>query len=467
MDLSKANGSINIPPFFGGGCEKYADWKIYMRIFLCSLDELLWTVIVTGYSDPEISDEKTSATTPKPRDKWSETEINLQKANHKALHCIFSALSDDERQSVNRCETAKEAWDLLEATYEGNTKVRAQKLEQLTYEFETIKMKEDESVDEFYRRIMKIANQCNSLKSKIPEYKLVRKLLRGLPKVYQSKVISIEDSYNLDTMRLDELLGDLKAFEQRWVTPEKKSKGVAFKATKKEKIIEDSEDLDIALITKKFKQFLKNKTNSGNRGQSESKKFNSRFDSSSNSKFESNRFKQKKTRTGPTCYECGGQGHISTECGNRKHEETQNKSMLTTWSDDEDATALVCSIGFTDLESDDSDFEEEMEYRCSHMYKASKAMLKKNKNLEAKLNKIKMKKTELEDQFEIAHKTWDGEREKLIKEVEKLQNLGSTTRKWVLGDEMKKTGRLFFFRRPRENLADEKKIVAQGKKIVA
>lgn len=109
-----------------------------MKTFLCSLDDLLWTVIVTGYSDLVLTDEKSSITTPKPKYQWSEAEKNLLKANHKALHCIFAALSEDERQSVNMFETTKEAWDFLEATYEGNKKVRSQKLQQLTLEFETM-----------------------------------------------------------------------------------------------------------------------------------------------------------------------------------------------------------------------------------------------------------------------------------------------------------------------------------------
>ena len=34
-----AGGSINSPPWFEGGCEKYTQWKIYMKSYLYAQDE--------------------------------------------------------------------------------------------------------------------------------------------------------------------------------------------------------------------------------------------------------------------------------------------------------------------------------------------------------------------------------------------------------------------------------------------
>lgn len=210
-------------------------------------------------------------------------------------------------------------------------------------------------------------------------------MLIGLPKSYQSKEISIENAYDLDTLKLDELLGNLKAFEQRWITPEKKTKGVAFKATKKEKIEEDPENLDLALITKQFKQFMKNKNASGKnfRSNSDSKNFsNFKNEGGSSSRTDSNRFKPKTAPTGPTCFTCGGVGHLDADCGNKK-QDSANKSLISTWSDDEEQNvAFVCYVkDFSDSDSDE-DFEDEIDFRCSQMYKASKLLVKRNEVLE-------------------------------------------------------------------------------------
>lgn len=74
-----------------------------MKTFLCSIDELLWTVIEDGYVDPGTINPNSSGVIVKARKDWTAEEINLKKADNKAKHCIFVALSEDERISVEQC----------------------------------------------------------------------------------------------------------------------------------------------------------------------------------------------------------------------------------------------------------------------------------------------------------------------------------------------------------------------------
>ncbi|XP_062021174.1 uncharacterized protein LOC133737680 [Rosa rugosa] len=60
---------------------------------------------------------------------------------------------------ISHCDTAKQAWDLLQVTYEGNKKVRGQKLQILVLEFENMTMGEDESIDDFHARLLNVTNQ--------------------------------------------------------------------------------------------------------------------------------------------------------------------------------------------------------------------------------------------------------------------------------------------------------------------
>ncbi|XP_024156352.1 uncharacterized protein LOC112164385 [Rosa chinensis] len=126
---------------------------------------------------------------------------------------------------ISHCDTAKQAWDLLQVTYEGNKKVRGQKLQRLVLEFENMTMGEDESIDDFHARLLNVTNQCCSLDDPFEEHRIVKKFLKALPSKFQAKQIAIEETQDLDTYSLDKLIGNLKTFEMR-IKPEKKCGGI-------------------------------------------------------------------------------------------------------------------------------------------------------------------------------------------------------------------------------------------------
>ena len=77
-------------------------------------------------------------------------------------------------------------------TYEGTKDVRDSKLQRLTKNFEEIKMKEDESFNEFYAKIKDIVNIAFNLGETIPEPKIVKKVLRSLPEIFHAKITTIK-----------------------------------------------------------------------------------------------------------------------------------------------------------------------------------------------------------------------------------------------------------------------------------
>ena len=62
-------------------------------------------------------------------------------------------MSTDEFHRISHEETAKEAWTILETTYEGTKKVKNTKLLILNTQFEELKMGDDESFDSFYGKL--------------------------------------------------------------------------------------------------------------------------------------------------------------------------------------------------------------------------------------------------------------------------------------------------------------------------
>ncbi|XP_022889006.1 uncharacterized protein LOC111404428 [Olea europaea var. sylvestris] len=125
--------------------------------------------------------------------------------NSKGLHALFMSVSPEEFRRVLMCETAKEVWDILEIMHEGTKTVKNSKLLMLASRFEEIRIKDDESFDEYYAKLNGIVNSSFKLGERIPESKIVRKVLRPLPERFRPKVIAIEKSKDLDTVKIEEL----------------------------------------------------------------------------------------------------------------------------------------------------------------------------------------------------------------------------------------------------------------------
>src|ERR1044072_1280658 len=87
------------------------------------------------------------------------------------------------------------------------------KLQLLTTKFEKLRMTEYESICDFYMRVRDLANTSFNLGEQIPEEKLVRKILRSLPKKFSMKVTATEEAQDISIMKVDELIGSLQTFE--------------------------------------------------------------------------------------------------------------------------------------------------------------------------------------------------------------------------------------------------------------
>ena len=74
-------------------------------------------------------------------------------------------------------------------------------------------MEEDETFDDFYAKLKDIMNLTFNLGDHILEPKIVRKVLRSLPERFHAKITAIEESKDIDTMLLMELISNLQTYE--------------------------------------------------------------------------------------------------------------------------------------------------------------------------------------------------------------------------------------------------------------
>ena len=128
-------------------------------------------------------------------------------------------------------------------------------------------MEEDESFNEFYAKLKDIVNLAFNLEETIPKPKIVRKVLRFLPKRFHAKITTIEESKDIEKIPLIELVVNLQTYELVLTRIGKsgKSKSMALKA-KSSDTDESSDDEDSKMksyITRQFKKFIKNANGKG------------------------------------------------------------------------------------------------------------------------------------------------------------------------------------------------------------
>ena len=83
--------------------------------------------------------------------------------NSKAINTIFNAVSMEEFKRILNVEVAHTAWNILQTVHEGTKAVKINKLQQLTSKFDSIRMSDDESFDEFYAKLNDIVNSAYNL----------------------------------------------------------------------------------------------------------------------------------------------------------------------------------------------------------------------------------------------------------------------------------------------------------------
>ena len=100
-----------IPPLFDD--INYAYWKVRMRALLQSLDEKVWQAMEIGWTKP------TEASAD-----WDDAKIKAANFNSRAMNALFSAVTNEEFKKMSSIQTAKEAWTILQITYEGTKVVK-------------------------------------------------------------------------------------------------------------------------------------------------------------------------------------------------------------------------------------------------------------------------------------------------------------------------------------------------------
>lgn len=107
-------------------------------------------------------------------------------------------------------------WEAIKTRHVGAERVKEARLQTLMAEFDGLKMKESEKIDDFSGKLAEIQSRAASLGEEIEESKIVKKFLKSLPrKKYIHIVASLEQVLDLNKTSFEEIIGRLKAYEDR------------------------------------------------------------------------------------------------------------------------------------------------------------------------------------------------------------------------------------------------------------
>nr|GEV91809.1 zf-CCHC domain-containing protein/DUF4219 domain-containing protein/UBN2 domain-containing protein [Tanacetum cinerariifolium] len=198
---------------------------------------------------------------------------------------------------------------------------------------------QEESIDNAFARFNTIITSLKALDEGFSSKNYVRKFLRALHPKWRVKVMAIEESKDLTSLSVDELIGNLKVYEviikndSEMVTEKKEqNRSLALKA-KKESSDEnsstsESKDEEYAMAVRDFKNFFKRRGRFVRQPHDE-RKVSQRNKDDKNSKGERK------------CFKCEDLNHLIGECAKLSRSYNQRAFVEGSWSDsDEDEEEL-------------------------------------------------------------------------------------------------------------------------------
>ncbi|KAL5583020.1 hypothetical protein UlMin_015462 [Ulmus minor] len=189
-------------PCFDG---HYDHWSMLMENFLQSKE--YWHVIKYGIREPRANVALTDT---------QKTKLEGKKLKDlKAKNYLFQAIDQNILETILSKETSKDIWDSMKKKYQGSSRVKRAQLQALRRDFETLQVRDGESVTSYCARTMGIANKMQFHGEKMDDVTIVEKILRSLSPKYDYVVCSIEESKDIDELSLDELQSSILVHEQK------------------------------------------------------------------------------------------------------------------------------------------------------------------------------------------------------------------------------------------------------------
>ncbi|GKE65559.1 hypothetical protein Tco_1519720 [Tanacetum coccineum] len=188
--------------------------------------------------------------------------------NDEAKIVLYNALPKKEYERIFMCDMAQDIWKSLIITHQGNKQVKDNKIDLFVQKYKEFIISDDETIDCAFARFNTIITSLKALDKSFSSRNHVWKFLRALPTKWRLKVTAIEESKDLSTLPLDELIDNLKVYEvvlekdsEISKSKKEKYKSLALKARKvlseEEATSSDNNDEEYAMAVRDFKKFFR------------------------------------------------------------------------------------------------------------------------------------------------------------------------------------------------------------------
>ncbi|KAJ9560140.1 hypothetical protein OSB04_005300 [Centaurea solstitialis] len=299
----------------------YAAWAIKMKVFMQA--QGVWDAV-------------------EPKNQREVVEVKKDKM---ALAAIYQGIPEDLLLSLAEKQTAKEAWGTLKTMYMGADRVKTAKVQTLKAEFETLSMKDTEVIDDFAVKVNNIVSNIRALGEKVDEAYVVKKLLRAVPSKFLQIASTIEQFADLDRMTVEEVIGRLKAHEERVRGQSDSGEGKLLLSyqewLEKAKKKGDEEKKPVQRNYRSVASSSRGRGRGRGRGGFNSSRGGRRGGGFYQSRDGGRGSSSTRDKNKIQCYNCQEFGHFAYECRNPRKERIQEANL--TQEDDEPALLLAAS----------------------------------------------------------------------------------------------------------------------------
>jgi hypothetical protein len=265
-----------------------------------------------------------------------------------ALGAILRGVPGDMHSMLLSKKSAKEAWGAIKSMRLGAERVKEVNAQKLLAEFESISFKPGESIDDFAVRIGKLATDLKGLgENSVDDTRVVKKFLRVVPAHYNQVAVTMEMFCDLKTLTVEELVGRLRAAEDRFEV------GTDSSTDKAKSTLLLTEDEWMA--RNKSRMMGSESSSSGGKGGGHFVKKDKAAQRSSGNKHDRNKRdpgvhpSSGTPRRNGRCKKCGVYGHWAKECLNKRsakedHEEAAHHAVGDVEKNPALLVAHVCNV---------------------------------------------------------------------------------------------------------------------------
>ncbi|GKB35810.1 zf-CCHC domain-containing protein [Tanacetum coccineum] len=275
--------SMQRPPLFES--DHFIYWKNRFETYVKAKDLDLWHIILNGDFPLVARNKETQILETVPFEKQDDDLKNKLAKNNEAKMVLYNALPKMEYERIFMGKKAKDILQSLLITHQGNSQVKDNKNDLLVQQYEQFTILEEESIDSGFARFNTIITSLKAPDEGFSSKNYVRKFLRGLDPKWRAKVTTIEESKDLSSLALDELIANQK----------------------------------YAMAVRNFKKFFRRNGKFFRQPREEKKSFRQRD--------------EKKGKSDQKCFRCGDPNHLIGDCLKTPRNKDQKAFTKGSWSD--------------------------------------------------------------------------------------------------------------------------------------